>query len=152
MDSARAIEHLIFGYADRIDAGDFAGVADLLADADVGAIGQPGAVRGRDAVLALFAATTRRYPDGTPGTKHVTTNVRVDVDDVAGTAEAYSYFAVLQAVPGLPLQPVAAGRYHDHFQRRGDTWSFAARRFAVDLVGDVSHHLLGSPPAPTTHR
>lgn len=140
-DSARAVEHLVYEYAERIDAGDFAGLGRLLADAEVGAIGQPGGLRGAEAVAELFARTTRRYEDGTPRTKHVTTNVRVEVDEPAGTATARSYFTVFQAVAGLPLQPVVAGRYRDRFARRDGEWCFVERRFAVDLVGDVSHHL-----------
>jgi hypothetical protein len=50
-------------------------------------------------------------------------------------------FAALQALPGLSLQPVASGRYHDRFERRDGQWRFAERRVHVDLVGDVSRHL-----------
>jgi 3-phenylpropionate/cinnamic acid dioxygenase small subunit len=141
-DPARAIENLVFTYAELIDAGDFDAVGDLLADAVVGAIGETGGLRGRDQVASLFHATTKRHDDGTPLTKHVTTNLIVDVDDDATSASARSYFTVLQSVPGhLPLQPVVAGRYHDRFEWRGDRWRFTERRFAVDLVGDVSRHL-----------
>ena len=77
----------------------------------------------------MFTSTTRRYPDGTPRTKHVTTNLIVEVDDDAGTATGRSYFTVLQAVPGLPLQPIVAGRYHDRFVRDGV--GVAVRRAAV---------------------
>jgi hypothetical protein len=81
------------------------------------------------------------YEDGTPRTQHVTTNVVVDVDEPAGTATARSRVTVFQAVPGLPLQPIAAGRYRDRFQRHDRRWRFAERRTDVHLVGDVSHHL-----------
>lgn len=140
-EAAREIEHLLYEYAERIDAGDFAGLGRLLAEAEVGAIGQPGGLRGEAAVTELFTRTTRRYDDGTPRTKHVTTNVRVEADEAAGTASARSYFTVFQAVPGLALQPIVAGRYQDRFARRHGRWWFTERRFAVDLVGDVSRHL-----------
>ena len=52
-DSQREIERLLFLYAERIDLGDFDGVADLFAQAVLkGPVGDTG-VRGRDAVLAL---------------------------------------------------------------------------------------------------
>ena len=141
-DSARAIENLVGRYAELIDGGDFDGVADLLAEATVGAIGSDDALRGRDEVASLFHATTMRHGDGTPLTKHVTTNLIVEVDEATATAAARSYFVVFQAVPGqLPLQPIVAGRYHDRFERHDDRWRFSERRFAVDLVGDVSRHL-----------
>src|SRR5205085_1672733 len=69
---------------------------------------------GRDEILAMYRQTTRIHEDtGTPRTKHVTTNLIIDVDDESDTARARSYFTVLQAAPGLDLQPVIAGRYHD---------------------------------------
>jgi len=142
-DGARAIENLIGRYAELIDDGDFDGVADLMADATLGAVGESAGVRGRDDVARLFHETTMRHDDGTPRTKHVTTNLILDVDDTSGSATARSYFTVLQAVAGLPLQPIVAGRYHDRFERVAGTWRFAERRFAVDLVGDVRLHLAG---------
>lgn len=142
MDAYRAIENLIASYAERIDLGDFDGVAELLAHAVVGAEGDGRGARGRDQVLALYRSTTRRFEDGTPRTKHVTTNVWIEVDDASGTARSRSYFTVLQATAGLALQPIVAGRYHDRFERAEAGWRFSERRFSVDLVGDVSRHLL----------
>jgi 3-phenylpropionate/cinnamic acid dioxygenase small subunit len=138
-----AIVDLVYDYAERIDAGDFEGVADLLAHAELGGDGMT-PIRGRDGILAMYERTARRYADdGTPKTKHVTTNVRVEVDAAAGRASARSYFTVLQAVPGeLALQPIIAGRYRDEFERVGGTWRFASRHFVADLVGDVRKHML----------
>ena len=142
-DGRAAVTELVFTYAERIDAGDFEGLADLFANATVTAEGGP-AVRGRDEFLAMMTAWTRRYPDdGTPKSKHVTTNLIIDADDDAGTATCRSYFTVLQAVPGtLPLQPVIAGRYRDRFERVDGGWRFASRHMIIDLVGDLSHHLM----------
>ena len=39
------------------------------------------------------------------------------------------------------LQPIIAGRYVDSFTRTDDGWAWAERRFAVDLAGDLTHHL-----------
>lgn len=144
-DASTEIHNLLFRYAEGIDLGEFDAVADLLADAEVGAAGGPTAT-GRAALATMFTATTRRYEDGTPGTKHVTTNVILEIDDEAGTAAARSYWTVLQAVPGLPLQPILAGRYHDRFLRADGVWRFAERRYLIDLVGDLSHHLLTALP------
>jgi SnoaL-like domain len=150
MDSARQIENLVGLYAEAIDSGDFEGVADLLANATLGAIGAADGIDGRDAVHELFSSTTLRHGDGTPRTKHVTTNVVVEVDEVAGRGAARSYFTVFQAMPGLPLQPIVAGRYHDRFERVDGSWRFAERRFAIDLVGDVTRHLAaGMRPTPS---
>jgi 3-phenylpropionate/cinnamic acid dioxygenase small subunit len=78
---------------------------------------------------------------GTPRTKHVTTNVIVEVDEEAGTAAARSYVTVFQARPGLALQAIMSGRYQDRFERRDGHWRFAERRVRIDLTGDLSGHL-----------
>lgn len=136
------ISDLLYAYAERIDAGDFDGLADLLAHAELTAEGAGHVTRGAEGVRALYEATTLRYEDGTPRTKHVTTNVVIDIDDTGASAAARSYFTVLQAVPGhLALQPVVAGRYHDRFQRAEEGWQFSHRHIRVDLAGDLSQHL-----------
>lgn len=143
-DAHHAISHLVLGYAEAMDLGDFERVADLLAGARVTSEGYDGAWEGREAILALYTDGTRRYPDdGTPHTKHLTTNLIVEVDGERGTGTCRSYFTVLQAVTGsLPLQPIIAGRYHDRFEQVDGAWRFAGRHMIVDLVGDLSQHLL----------
>ncbi|MFF8910711.1 nuclear transport factor 2 family protein [Streptomyces olivaceoviridis] len=137
--SHRTIENLIARYAELVDDGDFAGLGRLLADATFTGSGEP--VSGSDAIEKMFHDTLIVYADGTPRTQHVTTNIAIEVDEQAGTAEARSYVTVLQALPELPLQPVAGGRYHDRFERRDGRWRFVERRVRINLVGDVSRHL-----------
>lgn len=134
-----AIQNLIATYAELVDAGDFAGLGRLLADASFAGSGAQ--VSGPDAIEKMFQDMLIVYDDGTPRTKHVTTNIAIEVDEQAATAHARSYFTVLQALPDLALQPVASGRYHDRFGRRDGQWRFLERRVHVDLVGDVSRHL-----------
>ncbi|HUY21419.1 MAG TPA: nuclear transport factor 2 family protein [Acidimicrobiales bacterium] len=142
--SARVIENLIARYAELVDGGDFGGLGSLLADAHFGGEGD-NVVAGREAIEKTFRAMVRTYEDGTPRTKHVTTNIIVEVDDDAGSATSRSYVTVFQALPGLPLQPIVAGRYRDRFERRDGRWRFVERRFTTDLVGDVSRHLRVGP-------
>ncbi|PXX71806.1 SnoaL-like protein [Nocardia tenerifensis] len=139
MPTYRMLENLIYRYADLVDRGDFAGVAELLADATF--IGGGGELKGRKAIEDMFRDLVIVYDDGTPKTKHVTTNVILEVDEEAGTARSQSYVTVFQAVEGLSLQPIAAGRYDDRFLRDGSRWRFAERRFTLDLLGEVSRHL-----------
>jgi hypothetical protein len=72
----------------------------------------------------------------------VTTNAIVEADDAAGTGSARSYFTVFQRTDALALQPIISGRYDDTFQRIDDRWWFDTRIMHVDLVGDLSQHLL----------
>jgi len=141
-DDWHAIETLIMTYAERVDLGDFAGVADLFDGATYrSALGDDVMVQGgRDAVLNTFETLVRRYPDGTPRTKHVTTNVMVEVD--GDTATARSYYTVMQQTEVLALQPIICGRYHDAFAKQGGAWRFTDRLIFSDLIGDLSQHLL----------
>src|SRR5690242_16030956 len=136
--SYRAIESLIATYAELIDDGDFAAVGLLLAEATF--MGATGSVSGHDAVEKMLCDHVIVYDDGTPRTKHVTTNLAVDVDEEAGIAVSRSYFTVLQALPDMALQPIVSGRYFDQFERREGRWRFVERRVQTDLVGDVSRH------------
>ncbi|MDH3706766.1 MAG: nuclear transport factor 2 family protein [Acidimicrobiia bacterium] len=143
-DSARAIEHLLYTYAERIDAGDLDGVADLFAHGRIQAMPDesPEVVfEGRDAVQRLYDSTVRLYDDGTPMTKHITTNAIIEVDEGAGVASARSHYTVTQATDELPLQIIITGRYHDSFHRINGDWWFDNRIMIVDQTGDLSHHL-----------
>ncbi len=136
-----AIANLVYRYAELIDAGDFDGIGGLFADAVITAEGSDVSWRGSQAITEMYVDGTRRYPDGTPRTKHVTTNLVIEVDDARELATCRSYFTVLQQTDPVPLQPIIAGRYHDEF-RRAVHWSFSRRHMIVDLVGDLSRHLL----------
>ena len=137
--SYRAIESLIASYAELVDDGDFAAVGVLLADATF--TGGAGSVSGSDAIEKMLRDNVVVYDDGTPRTKHVVTNLAIDVDEEGGTAISRSYFTALQALPDLVLQPIVSGRYYDRFERRSGQWRFVERRVRTDLVGDVSRHL-----------
>jgi 3-phenylpropionate/cinnamic acid dioxygenase small subunit len=139
----RAIENLIARYAFLTDDGDFAGLGALL-DAAEFRLGTT-VVRGQDAVERLARSALRTYADGTPRTRHVTTNIIIDVDPGGQSATSRSYFTVFQQAGDFPLQPIACGRYQDRFERRGDAWRFTFRQVSTDLVGDTSYH---RKPAP----
>ena len=134
------IANLIAEYAFATDDGDFAALGSLFTDGSFQLNDGPPA-HGAEAVTALAHRVLQTYPDGTPRTRHVTTNLLIDVDEQAGTARSRSYFTVLQSLPDLPLQPIAAGHYHDRFTRGDDGWRFAARAVSTDFTGDTSHHV-----------
>lgn len=142
-DPARAIENLLYLYAERIDAGDLEGVADLFAHGRIEASsgGAAHVFEGRDAVLALYRSSTRLHEDGTPRTKHVTTNAIIEIEAGGMRASARSGYTVFQQVGDMPLQPIVCGRYADTFQLRDGRWWFDTRVMHVDLVGDLGRHL-----------
>ncbi|MEU8544050.1 nuclear transport factor 2 family protein [Streptomyces sp. NPDC048717] len=110
----RAIENLVARYAELVDDGDFTGLGLLLANATFSGGGAP--VHGRNAIEQMFRNTLVIHDDGTPRTHHVTSNIAIEIDERTDTAVARSYVTVLQALPDLPLQTIAAGRYRDRFE------------------------------------
>lgn len=138
------IHELLYRYAELVDAGDFDGVGRLLAR------GAFAGVRGAEPIAKLFAGMVRRFPDGftptgTPRTRHLVLNPIVEV--TGDTAIARSTFFVVQATDTIALQPIAVGRYADTFARDADGWFFTDRQTDLELVGDVSAHLLIDPQA-----
>jgi 3-phenylpropionate/cinnamic acid dioxygenase small subunit len=138
VDDADAIRSLIHSYAELLDAGDLDGVAALFEHATWRSSTRSDVLRGSEQVRGAYRDVI--LYDGIPRTRHVISNVTV-VCNESPVATARSYFTVLQAVPGFPLQPVLAGRYHDELERVDDEWRFTDRLILPDLVGDLSHHM-----------
>ncbi len=140
MSDRDEITGLVHRYCTLIDDGDFAGFAELFANGTWVVEGDPsGGDAGRDAVLARLSDNVIRYDGGRPNTKHITSNLDIQVD--GDTATGTCYVTVLQAVPpDFPLQPIFSGHYTDRFERGEDGWRFAERRIRPDLVGDLSRH------------
>jgi 3-phenylpropionate/cinnamic acid dioxygenase small subunit len=135
-----AIRNLLGRYCELIDAGELDALNDLFADAVLRDDAGTELGRGREGAARVYAGV-RIYDDGTPRTRHLTTNSIIEVDEDAGTATARSVYVVFQATDALPLQPIIAGRYRDRFARHDGAWHFTERVFGVDLVGDLSQHL-----------
>jgi len=138
------ISAIIYGYADALDTGDFERLGSYFRHGQVRVNESDDVYEGTDGVLGMFRTFTRFY-DGIPCTKHVTTNLRVEVDDAGNRATAQSYFTVLQARPDFPLQVVISGRYLDTFERLDGNWYLADRFEYCDLIGDLRSHLVGEP-------
>ena len=142
VEDSVAITNLLYRYAECMDNGDFAGAAALfgtarirIGEGDEGFLDPAG-------ILANWEATVMRYADGTPRTKHVTTNAIVEIADDCATATSRSYYCVLQQLEDFPLQPIISGRYHDQFAKVDGTWEWVERDYTmVDLIGDLSRHL-----------
>jgi 3-phenylpropionate/cinnamic acid dioxygenase small subunit len=99
----RQIENLIARYAFLVDDGDFAGLGRLLGDADLTPNGGP--IVRVAANIERFAHETLKTYDGSPRTRHVTTNVIVEVGDYGRSATSQSY-----CLPGLARLSIAGDR------------------------------------------
>ncbi|MFF3568637.1 nuclear transport factor 2 family protein [Nocardia jiangxiensis] len=76
---------------------------------------------------ALARTVINAEEDCRSTTTYEITNLRLEVDEVAGTAVGHAYWTVYQAASGTPRQPVLIGRYLDRFERCNGQWRFAER-------------------------
>ena len=138
--STEQIRSLIYEYAEAVDTARFDRLSQLFAHGALrfGALG--GSQLRGNAVGQFFRDTVILYDDGTPRTKHLTTNVSITVDESTGTATARSYATVLQQLPGRGIEPIMSSRYEDKFERVTDVWRFVERLSHRDLAGDISRH------------
>ena len=150
-DDWHAIQTLLVTYAECVDAARLADAAALFEHATYRVVreGQEDPVVAQGAAeVERFFAITRVYPDGTPRTKHVITNIDVRLDGDAATSRCT--VTVFQQTEVLPLQPIASGHYVDRFERVGGVWRFSERELRNFLYGDRSQHILwevGAAPA-----
>jgi len=139
-DAHDAIRRVMNEYCYRLDTGDFDGFAELFQHATWLIRGDPeGGDTGAEAVRETLQKLI--LYDGKPNTKHVMSNVQIDVDESSNQAGAQCYITVFQAVPpDFPLQPIFSGHYHDTFEKIDGNWHFILRDISPDLVGDLSRH------------
>jgi hypothetical protein len=140
VDDVQALKNLIYSYSELLDGGDIEGLGRLFARCTVYPPGATEALHGAAAIQGLIADAVRLY-DGIPSTKHLITNVAVEVADDRRSASARCYYVALQARPELSLQPILAGRWHDRFESDGTRWWFVERVIYADLFGDLSSHI-----------
>ena len=143
-DTVQLLTNRIYRYAELFDTGEFDAFAAQF-EHGVWHKAEPGA----EGVRKYIDEHVLTY-DGSPRTKHVTTNLVLEVDEVAGTATGEAYVTVFQALPDFPLQAIFSGRYRDRFERVDDDWRWTERRVLGDLYGDVSHHVRRTNPDPSS--
>ena len=143
MNDIQEIKNLIFSYAEQLDLGNLGSVAEIFVKGEIYAPATDSTVKGKENILKMYEDSCRIYKEtGTPCTKHITTNIIINVDTKAATADSRSYYSVIQATRDFSLQPIIAGRYHDTFILEDGKWHFSKRIMFVDLMGDCSAHLL----------
>jgi hypothetical protein len=140
------IRGLLATYCRLIDAGDFAGVGALMADAVLSTEDGTPLATGAAEVERLYAGLVKLHEDGTPGTQHVVANSAFEEPGADGTVTVTSTYLVFQALPEVPLQPIVTGTYVDRFAPgdfagSGGGWKFVERRFGIGRSGNLEHHL-----------
>jgi hypothetical protein len=136
------ITNLIHTYPELIDSGDFTGVGELFAHGRI-TVADTGVVySGAREVAAMYEEWVQVYADnGTPHTRHVTSNLVIEIAADGLSAKARSYVTVFQSAESFPLQPIFSNRYLDEFVKVGSVWRFRHRQMTEAYVGDTSSHL-----------
>ncbi|MBT2501715.1 nuclear transport factor 2 family protein [Curtobacterium sp. ISL-83] len=136
-DAESAITRLIYTYCHRLDGADLAGAAALFEHArwqlspDV--ICQ-GSAEHLDALQVI-----RVYGDRL-GTRHVVSNLLIDIAEDGLSAKSVSYVDSIQVTAEFPLQLIFQGRYLDTFVFENGAWRFDERIVDADGAGDMSAH------------
>jgi len=133
MTSRDAIENLMARYCRLYDDGDLEGYAELFRHGLVSGMSKP------EEVIAWHRKNIFFY-DGIPKTRHLISNIEIEIDEAAGLADGRSYIIAYQALEDFPLQPILLGSYIDKFHRIDGQWYFASRSFKWHLSGDNSRH------------
>jgi 3-phenylpropionate/cinnamic acid dioxygenase small subunit len=141
IETERQIIRLIYSYSEFVDAGRFEDMAELFRNGRRSASG----IIGREDVgvrgVMAYLNSLKVYADGTPRTKHIITNITVDIVEPTRVARSRCHYQLLQATESLPLQCIAAGRYSDQFECVSGAWRFVERVSYLDFLGDVTHHV-----------
>ena len=148
MDARDEITRLVNRYCYLIDAGDFAEFADLYAQAELVVEGDEwaqanaptAAQRGRDEVLENTRSSLVIYDDGTTRTRHLNSNVDIEIDELNDTAECQRYVTVLQQTDELPLQVIYSAHYFDSFVKENGGWRFARTIIRRPFFGNMTGH------------
>ena len=141
MADERACERLIATYCHLVDFGDAPGIADLFTE-DGRWTSAEVDMDGRDAIRAGF---TRRQAVTRRQSRHLCTNVVVDVDGDEATALCYLVNYRHDSETGTAESPAPAGipkyvgEYRDRFVRTGEGWRFQQRQFDLAFLRPSAH-------------
>lgn len=141
MYAEREITRLIYTYCQRLDAADFEATAEFLEHA-IWHFSPETSLHGRDEKRGWLRDNLQVHSDGL-GTRHMVTNVLVDVADDGQTASAVSYVHLTQVTEGFPLQLLSQARYDDRFALVPRVEAVDAERFEVPGVPGDDGHLGG---------
>jgi ketosteroid isomerase-like protein len=135
-----AIESLIFRYTRNVDTCQWRDLGQLFTAAVITANRSDVRLEGAETIGDYWRDINKQYDNGTLNTQHIVTNLEFDALP-NGDVSVHSCFTVLQATPALPLQPIAAGRYTDVFEKADGKWRFKTKHIDVRLIGNMSQHL-----------
>jgi ketosteroid isomerase-like protein len=133
---AHEITALVFSYARLLDRGDVDAVAALFEHSTWRSLPSGSVRRGAAEVRPVYENLLDQI--GTEPTKHLITNLTIDVQPGADTATSHCYWTVLQNPTAGRIDITLSGQYTDSFEKVDDSWRFTDRLITVDLTGGQS--------------
>ncbi|MBN2243665.1 MAG: nuclear transport factor 2 family protein [Acidobacteria bacterium] len=132
LEDREEIRRLLIDYGRFLDRRDFESFALLFAENEGEWVGGMGKARGRDAIRRLMEETigTGTAKDA-PGSYHLFTNDRIDLDGDRAVASTRWIF-VVQNGAGRP-EPFYLGHYEDTLARENGKWRFLRRVAYSDI-------------------
>lgn len=144
MTSRDEILSLMNRYVFSFDSGSFDQFASLFEHGQWSFEGGPPFV-GKEQLRAALSNIIL-YADGTPRTKHLTSNIELEIHE--NEAKGQCYITVLQQADARPLHVIFCGHYFDEFERESGVWRFKKRHIRFGLVGDMSAHMFAPVSVP----
>ena len=136
MTDADEIAALVHRYARLLDDGDVDAVVALFEHSTWRSLPVGSTLRGSAEVRPVYENLIAQ--DASHPTKHLLTNLTIDVEPGATTASSHCYWTVLRSVPGGGIEIALSGQYIDTFEKVDRSWRFTDRLITVDLTGGVT--------------
>jgi ketosteroid isomerase-like protein len=135
MSDVDQIARLVHAYARLLDRGDVDGVSALFEHSTWRTLPAGTILQGSAEVRPVYE---RLLADGVGSTRHLLTNLAVDVDPGGTAACSHCYWTVLAATPGRPLAITLSGQYTDAFEKVDGAWRFVDRLITTDMTASTS--------------
>jgi hypothetical protein len=136
MSDVTEITKLVNSYGLLLDRGDIDGVLALFEHSTWRGNANGPVLRGRAQVRPVYERLLAAM--GSLRTRHLLTNLTIEVDEGGTTASSHCYWTVLQNIePGAAIDVTLSGQYADRFEKVDGKWRFADRLITTDLFGNA---------------
>jgi len=132
MSDADEIRALVHSYARLLDQGDVDAVVTLFEHSTWRSLPHGSMLRGSAEVRPVYENLLAQ--DSNYRTKHLITNLTVEVAPGGANASSHCDWTVLQGAPGERVGVTQSGQYTDTFQKIDGSWRFTDRLITVDLT------------------
>ena len=135
MSDEAAITTLVNSYARLLDGGDVDAVVALFEHSTWRSEPEGSIRRGPDEIRPVYEQLVAH--GRTSPSKHLLTNLSIDLQPGSDTARSHCYWTVLLRGHGSgQIEVSVSGQYIDTFEKVDGDWRFTDRLITVDLTGE----------------